>query len=205
MDSLNDFVMPLATSRWVYVLAFASIVLDAFAPMFPSETVVVGLAALAAATGAPDVFVLTIVAACAAVVGDNIAFGLGRWLGRDRLSRMKQPTVVGAMIWARGELERRPASVLLTSRYIPFGRTAVTMTAGASGFPWTRFAPLSVLAGVAWAIYMVLVGALTGTWMQDNPVLGVCTAILVAVMLGYCIDRIVNAVQAGRRTKGIRG
>ncbi len=203
MDFLNDFVMPLATSRWVYVLAFASIVLDAFLPMFPSETAVVGLAALAAAAGAPDVFILAVVAAAAAIVGDNIAFALGRWAGRGRLSRMKQPTIVGAMIWARGELERRPASVLLTSRYIPFGRTAVTMTAGASGFPWMRFAPLSVLAGGAWAIYMVLVGVLTGTWMQDNPVLGVCTAILVAVMLGSCIDRIVNAMRSGRRTKGV--
>lgn len=201
MDIFNDLIMPLAASRWIYVLAFASILFDAFLPILPSETAVVGLAALAAATGEPDLVVLVLVAASAAVAGDNIAFGVGRWLGETRLAGSRRPTILGAMIWARQELEKRPASILLTSRYIPFGRTAVTMTAGASGFPWSRFAPLSIAAGSVWAIYMVLVGVVTGSWMRDNPVLGVLTAILVAVMLGACIDRLAVAVGNRRRAR----
>ena len=58
MDILNDFVLPLATSPWVYLVALLLVVLDGVFPVFPSEVVIVGLAALAASSAVPDIILL---------------------------------------------------------------------------------------------------------------------------------------------------
>ena len=165
--------------------------------MLPSETLVAGLAAMSATTGQPSMTLLVVAAVAGALLGDNLAYGLGRWWGAEKVAalRTRHHVLYRVMEWARSELDQRPVSVLLTARYIPLGRTAVTLTAGATGFPWRRFAPISLLAVVGWAAYNTLAGFLAGWWLRDHPVLGVGLAIVVAIVLGTLIDRLVRAVQ----------
>lgn len=196
MTSIFDSALELVASVWIYPLVFASVVLDAFFPAFPSETIVVGLAAHASSTGAPDALLLALVAASAAVVGDNVAFAFGCWTRGRQLSWMTRPRIEGAMAWARRQLDNRPVTILLTSRYVPFGRTVVTISAGASGFPWRRYAPLSVVSGALWATYLVSIGWLAGAWMQDNPLLGTVIAILAAMGMGYLFERLTRVFSA---------
>lgn len=194
MTTIFDFMLGLAASDWIYAVVFASVVLDAFFPAFPSETMVVGLAAYASSTGAPNAILLALAAASAAVIGDNIAFGFGRWTSSRQISWMTHPRLVRAMAWARLQLDTRPVTILLTSRYIPFGRTLVTVSAGASGFSWKRYAPLSAASGAMWAFYLVSIGSLTGAWMQDNALLGMAVAIMAAIGLGYLFERLTRAL-----------
>jgi len=197
MDIVNDLVIPLAASPWIYLLLFAFIVGDSVIPMLPSETLVAGLAAMSATTGQPSMTLLVVAAVAGALLGDNLAYGLGRWWGAEKVAalRTRHDALYRVMEWARSELDQRPVSVLLTARYIPLGRTAVTLTAGATRFPWHRFAPISFLAVLGWAAYNALAGFLAGWWLRDHPVLGVGLAIVVAIVLGTLIDRLVRAVQ----------
>ena len=64
MDILTDMLMTLAMSAWVYPLVAGLALVDALIPPVPSETIVIGAAALGAATGAPNMILL---AACAAL------------------------------------------------------------------------------------------------------------------------------------------
>ena len=96
---------------------------------------------------------------------------------------------------------------MLTARYVPIGRVALTMVAGATGFHRRRFVALSVLAGISWSAYMVSVGVLAGTWSQANPLLSVGLAIVIAIAVGVLIDRSVARLQMRRdlrRNRGIR-
>ena len=47
---------------------------------------------------------------------------------------------------------------------------------------------LTAIAAVSWAAYSVAIGALAGTWMKDNPLLGAAVAVAVAVAFGALID-----------------
>ena len=85
---------------------------------------------------------------------------------------------------ASGTLERRGALVVLTARYVPLGRVAVNLTAGATGFPPRRFLGLAALAAATWAVWSVAVGALAGHWLHGNPLLGSAAGIALALVLG---------------------
>src|SRR5699024_5668643 len=98
--------------------------------------------------------------------------------------------VAAAFAWARRSLDRRGAALVLTARYIPVGRIAVNMTAGATGYPRRRFVPLSILAGASWALYSVAVGTLFGHWFAGHPLLGVAAAVGAAIGIGLVVDAV---------------
>ena len=185
-------------SAWLYVAVFALVVADAFVVVLPSETVVVALGALAFSTGSPNIWLLLPVAAAGALVGDNACYAIGRRIGIDRFRWMRRPRIHSAFDYAGRALRLRPASLILTARYVPFARIAVNLTAGATGFSYRRYLPLTVVAGASWAVYNSLIGAFFGAWLANYPVLAVIASVLVAVTLGIGIDALVARVARRR-------
>lgn len=190
LDGVNDIVLDLAGSPWVYLIVFGFVAVDAFFPPIPSESAIVALAAISVSSGDPDLVLLTLVSIAGALVGDNTAFLIGRRLGTDRFAILRRPKAVELIERAEVELDKRAATLILTARYIPVGRVAVNVTAGATGFRYRRFLPLAVLAAVSWAVYSVVIGVAAGSWVKDNPLLGAGIAIVFALVVGVVIDKI---------------
>ncbi|KAA1374950.1 DedA family protein [Aeromicrobium fastidiosum] len=190
MDGISDFVLGLAGSPWVYLVVLAFAAVDAFFPPIPSESAIVALAAFSASSGQPDLVLLGLAAVGGALIGDHAAYGVGRWLGTDRFAILRRPAAVELIERAEAELDKRAASLILTARFIPVGRVAVNVTAGATRFRYHRFAPLAVMAATAWATYCVLVGLLAGSWVKDQPLLGAAGAIVFALLAGIVIDKL---------------
>ena len=197
MDSIADAALQLAASPWIYIVVFLLTVLDAFFIIVPSETVVVALGALAVSTGAPHLGILIPVASLAAVAGDSLTFWFGRVVGLEHFGWMRRARVRRIVAWAARSLDQRAGAVLLTARFVPFGRVAVNLTAGASGFRYRRFLALTSIAGVCWAGYNVVVGALFGAWFEGNPALAVVISVVVALLLGAAVDRVTARIAAG--------
>lgn len=191
---LNTLVTDLAASPWLFLVVFAVCVIDGFFPPVPSETVVVGAATVSVATGEPNLLLLIGVAAAGAIVGDNIAYQLGRALGTARFRWMRAKRVATTLDWARRGLDRRGALLIFTARYIPVGRIAVNMTAGATRYPFRRFLPLSIAAGVTWAAYSALFGIVAGQWLHGQPLLAIVLAIAVAALVGAVVDAVVRRI-----------
>ncbi|MBP2390864.1 DedA family protein [Aeromicrobium fastidiosum] len=190
IDGISDFVLGLAGSPWVYLVVLAFAAVDAFFPPIPSESAIVALAAFSASSGQPDLVLLGLAAVGGALIGDHAAYGVGRWLGTDRFAILRRPAAVELIERAEAELDKRAASLILTARFIPVGRVAVNVTAGATRFRYHRFAPLAVMAATAWATYCVLVGLLAGSWVKDQPLLGAAGAIVFALLAGIVIDKL---------------
>jgi membrane protein DedA with SNARE-associated domain len=193
VDILNELIMQAIASPWLYLVLFAVTVIDGFFPPVPSETVLVAAAAVAASTGDGNVLLLGTVAAIGAAIGDNVAFLIGRSLGTTRFAWMRRPRVAAAFAHAQLALDRRSATLILGARYIPVGRVAVNMSAGALGFPWRRFLPLSLIAGLSWSIFSLAIGLLAGAWLKDQPLLSAGLGIVVALVIGFAVDRIAAA------------
>jgi membrane protein DedA with SNARE-associated domain len=189
---LTALVTDVAASPWVYLVVFVVCFVDGFFPPVPSETVVVGAATISVATGQPQLLLLIGAAAAGAVLGDNAAYQLGRMLGTDRFRWMRAKRVAAAVVWARRGLDSRGALLIFSARYIPVGRIAVNMTAGATGYPIRRFLPLSIAAGVTWATYSALFGIVAGQWLHDQPLLAIVIAIVFATAVGALVDLVIR-------------
>lgn len=190
MDFLNELILQAAASPWLLLVMFGTAVIDGFFPPIPSETVLVAAAAVTASAGAGNIVLLCAVAAIGAVIGDNIAYAIGRAVGVGRWGWMRRPRVAAVVARAQGALEHRGAPLILAARYIPVGRVAVNMTAGALRYPWRRFLPLSALAGITWAVYSAAIGVLAGAWLEGQPLLSAVIGVVFALVIGFAVERI---------------
>ncbi|KZE90611.1 DedA family protein [Microbacterium sp. TNHR37B] len=192
MEVVNAFITAAAASPWLLLVLFAAAVIDGFFPPVPSETVLVAAAAVAVSTGSfPQLVLLCLVAAAGAMIGDNIAYTLGRAMGTTRFRWMRRPKVAAVFARARQTLDERGAVLILGARYIPVGRVAVNMSAGAVRYPRRRFVPLSGVAAIGWAASSAAIGVLAASWLGDQPVLSAALAIVAALTVGLAVDRTV--------------
>ena len=195
MQAINDFILAAAGQPWVLVLVFACCVIDGFFPPIPSESVVVGLAAVAATADVPNPVFLALTAAAGAFLGDNIAYLIGRRTGTRRWAWMRGHRMQRAFRWAGTELRKRPASLILVARFVPIGRVAVNLTAGATHFPRSYFVGMTVLSALLWGAYSVAIGLFFGQWFEENHLLGVIVAVICAIGLGILVDLAISRLR----------
>ena len=200
LETLTTFIEAQATTPWVLLLVLVVAAADALVPPVPSESVVVALAAVSVSADGPNLVLLGLVAAIGAFHGDTATYLAGRRHGPARLSRTSRPALRRAVGRASDALESRGALVILVARYVPVGRVAVNLTAGATGYPRRRFLGFAVLATLTWSAWSVGVGALAGRWVADNPLLGAAAGIAVALLLGLAADPVARRVLGWSRT-----
>ncbi len=192
LDSLLDLV---SASSWTYPFAFAIAALDAVVPIVPAETAVITAGVLAAG-GDLQIAAIIVLAAAGAIVGDNVAYMLGRTAGEPvRRRYLAGHTAAARLAWAQRQLTERGGSLLIVARFIPGGRTAATLTAGMIGMSWRRFAAFDVLAAVIWATYAGLLGYIGGQAFEHEPL----TAVLVALGAALALTGLYEAIRAYRR------
>lgn len=196
---INEFISAQASAWWVYPVLFALCAIDGFFPPLPSESVLMTLASLSGSTGRPYLSLLILVSALGAIVGDNIAYEIGRRVGAERFSWMRKPRAREALARARHGLDKRGVVIILTARYIPIGRVAVNMTAGATHYPRKKFVPLTVVAGATWALYAGLMGRFVGDFFDDQPLIGAGVSIVVALVLGVVLERLMRRFHTARK------
>jgi membrane-associated protein len=190
VSELSDFLTALAGSPWAYAVMAGILIIDGFFPFVPGETGVVTLAALGASGHGPVVWILLLVAIVATMIGDGIAFLVGRTVGIDRWSWMRRPRVARAFAWAAAGLVRRPTVFLMIAKFVPFARVAVTMTAGAGRLPVRRYLPISLAASTIYTAYHVVVAVVAGNAFASMPLLGAAVAIVVVVLFGILFEAI---------------
>jgi membrane protein DedA with SNARE-associated domain len=195
VQAINDFILAAAGQPWVLFIVLACCFIDGFFPPIPSESVVVGLAAVAATADVPNPWLLMAIAALGAFTGDNTAYLIGRGVGIQRWHWMRGPRMQRAFRWAGRELRKRPASLILVARFVPIGRVAVNLTAGATHYSRTRFIGLTVLSASLWASYSVGIGLFFGQWFEENHLLGAAIAIVCAIVLGIIVDIVITKLR----------
>ncbi|MEV4809501.1 DedA family protein [Micromonospora avicenniae] len=193
MDLL-DLLHQTVSSPWVYLAIFAIAVLDGFFPIVPSETAVI-TAGVFAASGTPYLPAVIVVAAAGALVGDHVSYAIGRAGGSRLLDRLPAGGKRRAGVeWARRGITLRGGLILTVARYVPGGRTAVTLTMGAVGYPRRRFTAFDALAAGSWGLYSALVGYLGGLAFEQDPLRG----LLLGLGLALTVTVVVEAVRVLR-------
>jgi membrane-associated protein len=172
-----------------YLVAFALPALDALIPLVPSEAAVIGLGVATAGSADPRIAVLIMLAAAGAFVGDNVAYLLGRRYGEPAARRfLAGERGARGRAWAERALDRFGARLIIACRFIPGGRTAVTLTCGLIGYPRRRFVPATACAAVIWASYAFFIGRLGGKAFEQKPWAGLLLGLGAAVVISTLVE-----------------
>jgi membrane-associated protein len=174
-----------------YLIAVLVPALDALIPVLPSETAVIALGVVTAGSVDPRIAVLVALAAIGAFLGDNAAYLLGRRFG-PAVSRWIFAGERGQRrrAWAQRSLAEYGTRVIVACRFIPGGRTAVTLTCGLIGYPRRSFVLGTGLAGIAWASYAFLIGRLGGQAFEGRPWAGLLVGLGLTVVVSGVIETV---------------
>ena len=174
-----------------YLIALVIPALDAIFPVLPSETAIITLGVTTAGSTDPRIALLVACAAIGAFLGDNLCYLLGRRFG-PAIERRFFATPKGARTreWAERSLDRYGTQLIIVCRFIPGGRTAVTLTCGLVGYQRRRFVAATAVAAVIWALYAFLIGRIGGRAFEHNIWAGLAVAFGASIAISAVIELI---------------
>jgi membrane-associated protein len=182
-----------------YLIAFALPCLDAMLSVLPSETVIIALGVVTAGSTDPRSLLLVLCAAVGAFAGDNLSYQIGWRFGPWATRRFFSGEKGAARLdWAERSLRRFGIGLIIVCRFIPGGRSAVTLGCGLIRYSWGRFILATALSAVIWASYVFLARRIDGKAFEDKPLVGFAVAFGGALVISGVIE-LVRRVIGWRR------
>lgn len=175
-------------SLMIHPVTLLVVVADVFAPIMPSEFLVIASGSLAS-EGSVLLSVSLLTAATGSLLGDLALYLLFRrklthWLDRFRWGRAVHRGIRGAVEKA-GKSPTYAGLVAL--RFLPGGRTAGIAAAGIAELPLRPFLGFAALGGILWSVWLVGLGyisdATTGFPMWASALLGMGVGTLVGLII----------------------
>jgi membrane protein DedA with SNARE-associated domain len=164
------------------------IFLENIIPPVPSE-VILPLAGFRARTGALNVWLAWPAATLGSVLGAVVLYGVGRWLGYDRLHALAGKRwffLTSQNDLDRGErvFERHGGKMVLLGRCVPLIRSVVSIPAGIAKMPLPRFLTLTAIGSGVWnAIFIGLGWALGENWGRVQGWLGPVSYVVLGLVV----------------------
>jgi len=172
-----------------------AVALENLFPPIPSE-IILPLAGFTASRGTFALWEVLVWTTLGSLVGAVALYGLGAWLGAERLRRivarlplMKLSDVDRAETW----FARHGEKAVFFGRMIPIVRSLISIPAGIERMPLVRFALLTTAGSAIWNTVFVLAGYVLGeNWsivehyadvFQFVVVIAVVVALVVFVVL----------------------
>ena len=151
----------------------------------PGETVLIA-AAIYASNGHLPIVGVIVVAAAAAIVGDNIGYWIGRKGGRALLRRIPIVNRLAerALPPAERFFDRHGGKTVFFARFFGGLRVTAAWIAGISRMPWWRFFAWNASGGIVWAVGVGLLAFYAGKAAADAlSRYGVYGGIAIAVII----------------------
>jgi len=171
----------------LFIVIFAETGLVIF-PLLPGDSLLFLAGAVVAASGI-DVHLLVLTLFAAAVLGDSVNYGVGRYIGPKAFHR-PQDTVLGR--WLKPVYlekthrfyEKYGGLTIIIGRFVPIVRTFAPFLAGVGAMTYKKFICFNVIGGAAWVASLVYAGYLFGNipWVKDNLAYIVIGIVILSLM-----------------------
>jgi membrane protein DedA with SNARE-associated domain len=170
-----------------YGLAFLFLIvaLESAGAWLPGETALIVAAIYASQGHLGGVVPVIVVAAAAAIVGDNVGYWIGRAGGRRVLERWSFTRRFSERVLPPAErfFKRHGGKTVFFGRFFAGLRVTAAWIAGISRMPWWRFFFWNAAGGIVWAVGISLVAYYAGHAAADAiNRWGVYGAIAIAVL-----------------------
>jgi membrane protein DedA with SNARE-associated domain len=132
---------------------FAVVMLESSGLPVPGETALVTAAIYAGSTHQFSIASVVLVAAAGAIIGDNIGYLIGRFVGialimrYGRYVRLDEPRLkLGQYLFLR-----HGGKIVFFGRFVAFLRVFAALLAGLNRMRWPHFLVMNALGGICWA------------------------------------------------------
>jgi membrane protein DedA with SNARE-associated domain len=196
--SLTNWLDDVARHWWFLFVILGIAFLDSVLPVVPSETCVI-IGGVAAAGGHQLLPLVIASGAVGAFLGDNLACHIGRFAsGWFERRAERRPKFKSRLTGASKQIRERGGLLLITARFVPGGRTILTLSCGITRQPLAWFIAWIAVAAVIWATYAALLGYVGGAAFENNHTIAFLIAFGGALGINIIIE-IVRAVRHRRR------
>jgi membrane protein DedA with SNARE-associated domain len=178
-------------NQYGYWAVFFGVMLENAGLPIPGETILL-VAGFLCSKHQLNLFLVMIIAAAGAVVGDNIGFAIGHHYGRGILLRFGRfvflsPKRLDSMT---NYFANHGNKTILVARFITGLRVFAAILAGASRMPWRVFVVYNVAGAVLWSVVITSLGFLFGhslpllvKWVGRSGTLLLIAAVIVGVIV----------------------
>lgn len=173
-------------SQYGYAAVFVLVGAESIGVPLPGETILIAAGIYAGTTHKLSVWTILVVAAAAAIIGDNIGFWIGdkggyRLLHRyGRYIRADDTKIkIGRLIF-----DRHGGKVVFFGRFVSVLRTYAAFLSGTLKMRWRRFLPYNASGGIVWAaIYSFVPYTVGNTINKASKLLDIALGVVAAVVV----------------------
>lgn len=188
ITDLTDWLNEISAHWWFLAVIFVIAFLDSVIPVVPSETCVI-IGGVAAGVGDQPLLAVVACGAVGAFLGDNSAYAIGqRASGWFERRAARKPRFAERLQWAKEQIRERGGLLLITARFIPGGRTLLTLSSGITRQRRVWFVSWIAVAAVIWATYASLLGFIGGKAFEDNHTVAFLVAFGAALSITVLIE-----------------
>jgi membrane protein DedA with SNARE-associated domain len=203
ISDVTDWLSDISGQWWFLLVILAIAFLDSVIPIVPSETAVI-IGGVAAGQGEQSLPLVIVCGALGAFCGDNAAYLVGSrftpWVKRRAARR---PKTEQRLTWARDQIRARGGLLLVTARFVPGGRTALTVSSGLTHQPHGWFARWVAIAAVIWASYAACLGAIFGNRFKDDHTVAFLLAFGASLSITIIIEVVRHVRSRGQETEPV--
>jgi membrane-associated protein len=185
-DTLGDW----ASNYWFLGVIAIIAYLDSIIPVVPSETtVIIGGVAVSIGEAPYSLWMVIACGAGGAFLGDTTAYLIGRrFAGRFERRAARREKFRRRLDWAEAQIRARGGLLLITARFIPGGRTILTVSSGITRQPAGWFLRWVAVAVTIWATYAAGLAYIVGKPFKDNHTLAFWVAFGTALGVNIVIE-----------------
>ena len=140
-------------------------------------------AGILAGNGVFNLPVLIVVIVCAAILGDNVGYFFGKYVGNKLLTSktsffLRKEHINRAHIF----YEKYGSKAIILARFVPVVRTFVPIMAGVAEMNYLKFLKYNIIGGLLWGVGITSLGYILGTRIKniDTYLLPIILIIIVA-------------------------
>ena len=191
MDILSPLWLQDLIQAYGLWILFTAVMLESMGIPMPGESALVTAALYAASTYQISITLVILVAAAAAIIGDNFGYLIGRTIGIRLIARY------GKYVWLNESrlkigqylFLQHGGKIVFFGRFVAVLRTYTALIAGINRMHWFHFFIMNALGGICWASSIGICAAVFG--QQVEHVAGPVSMLLLAPAIGLIIAGII--------------
>jgi membrane-associated protein len=174
---------------WLYPILFIIVFCETglvVTPFLPGDSLLFAAGALAAVdkSGTLNIFVLWLVIAAAAILGDTVNYSIGKRLGKGVFKPTSKVLKPEYLHRTEEFFEKHGNKTIILARFVPIVRTFAPFVAGVGNMNYGRFITYNIVGGLLWVTLFLFAGFFIGNIpiIKNNFSLVTIAIILVSVV-----------------------
>lgn len=152
-------------------------------PFLPGDSLLF-ISGTVAAVGGLNISLLLVLITSAAIIGDNVNYFIGRFVGQ-KILELNLPMIKKEHLDKTHEyFEKYGPLTIIVARFAPFVRTFTPFIAGMGAMEYKKFLPYDICGGILWVCTFTLAGYFLGTIPVIKENMSFVALIIIVISLG---------------------